>query len=145
VAWTLLGASALLPGSLGATLLVAACASVFALGETLMQPSLPAMVNDMAPDHLRGRYNAVTSVGFQAASVAAPPVAGVMIGNDLGLLWIGVLLCGLLGVVAVSVRWVEPSLTPVANGERAASRAPALPADSSVAPPPAPRTGTAAG
>src|SRR4051812_12427510 len=116
VAWTLLGASAFLPGTLGATLLVAGCASVFALGETLMQPTLPAMVNDMAPDHLRGRYNAVTSVGFQAASVAGPPVAGVMIGHGLGLLWIGLLLVGLVLVSAVSVRWVEPRLTPAANG-----------------------------
>ena len=116
VAWSLLGVSALVQGTLGATVLVAGCASVFALGETLMQPTLPAMVNDMAPDHLRGRYNAVTSVGFQAASVAAPPVAGVMIGNGLGLLWIGVLLCGLVVVAAVSVRWVEPTLSPSANG-----------------------------
>ena len=116
VAWALLGASAFVPGTLGATVLVAGCASVFALGETLMQPTLPAMVNDMAPDHLRGRYNAVTSVGFQAASVAGPPVAGLLIGHGLGLLWIGLLMAGLVLVVAVSVRWVEPQLTPAANG-----------------------------
>ena len=40
-------------GTLGATMLVAACASMFALGETLMQPTIPAMVNDLAPDHLQ--------------------------------------------------------------------------------------------
>ena len=140
VAWSLLGASSLVPGTVAATLLVGGCASVFALGETLMQPSLPAMVNDLAPDHLRGRYNAVTSVGFQAASVAAPPVAGVLIGHGLGLVWIGTLLVGLLVVVVISVAWVEPQLTPVANGLAPASEVPALPVDSSVAPPPAPRT-----
>jgi MFS family permease len=116
VAWALLGASAFVPGTLGATVLVAGCASVFALGETLMQPTLPAMVNDMAPDHLRGRYNAVTSVGFQAASVAGPPVAGLLIGHGLGMLWIALLMGGLVLVVAVSVRWVEPQLSPAANG-----------------------------
>jgi MFS family permease len=118
IAWLLLAGSSLVPGTVGATLLVAGCASVFALGETLMQPSLPAMVNDMAPDHLRGRYNAVTSVGFQAASVAGPPVAGFLVGRGLGSVWIAVLLAGLVAVATVSVRWVEPRLTPVALGLR---------------------------
>ena len=57
-AWLALGLSGLVPGTLGAAVLVAACASVFALGETLLQPTIPALVNDLAPDHLRGRYNA---------------------------------------------------------------------------------------
>ena len=121
LAWLLLEGSSLVPGTLRATLLVAGCASVFALGETLMQPSLPAMVNDMAPDHLRGRYNAVTSVGFQAASVAGPPVAGLLVGHGLGSAWIGLLIGGLVVVCVVSVRWVEPQLTPAANGIRAAT------------------------
>ena len=55
IAWLTLGASGLLPGTLGATVLVAACTSIFALGETLMQPTIPPLVNDLAPDHLRGR------------------------------------------------------------------------------------------
>ena len=57
-AWLLLGASGLVPGTLGAALLVAACASMFAFGETMLQPTIPALMNDLAPDHLRGRYNA---------------------------------------------------------------------------------------
>jgi MFS family permease len=118
VAWLLLGATAWIPGTLGASLLVAGCASVFALGETLLQPTVPAMVNDLAPDHLRGRYNAISSAGFQAASVAGPPVAGLLIGRGLGAAWIGLLLVGLLVVVAVSVLWVEPQLPDVANGVR---------------------------
>ena len=117
-AWLLLAGSSLVPGTVGATLLVAGCASVFALGETLMQPSLPAMVNDMAPDHLRGRYNAVTSVGFQAASVAGPPVAGFLVGRGLGSVWIGLLLGGLVLVAVISLRWVEPQLTTTALGLR---------------------------
>jgi MFS family permease len=141
VSWLLLGASSLVPATLGATLLVAGCASTFALGETLMQPSLPAMVNDMAPDHLRGRYNAVTSVGFQAASVAGPPAAGLLVGHHLGSVWIGSLLVGLLVVVVVSVRWVEPTLTDRANGlaPGPVDDAPAPPG-SSTAPPPTPPT-----
>ena len=35
----------------------AAANVAFALGETLVSPTLPAIVNDLAPDSLRGRYN----------------------------------------------------------------------------------------
>ena len=31
-----------------------------------MQPTIPALVNDLAPDHLRGRYNALSSGGVPA-------------------------------------------------------------------------------
>ncbi len=116
VSWLLLGSSSWIPGTLGASLLVAGCASVFALGETLLQPTVPAMVNDLAPDHLRGRYNAMSSAGFQAASVTGPPVAGFLIDRGLGAAWIGMLLVGVLVVIAVSVLWVEPRLPAAANG-----------------------------
>ena len=74
------------------------------------------MVNDLAPDHLRGRYNAISSAGFQAASVTGPPVAGLLIDRGLGAAWIGMLLVGVLVVVVVSVLWVEPQLPAAANG-----------------------------
>ena len=138
VSWLLLSATSLIPGTLGATLLVAACASVFALGETLLQPTIPAMVNDMAPDHLRGRYNAVSSAGFQAASITGPPVAGFLIGHGLGSVYIGLLMAGLVLVVVVSVRLVEPRLSPLANGLRPTSATPTPPQGSVAAPPPAP-------
>jgi MFS family permease len=118
LSWLTLGLSGLVPGTTGATLLVAACASVFALGETLLQPTIPALVNDLAPDHLRGRYNALSSGAFQLAAVIAPPVSGVLIGRALGEVYIGTLVVGclLLGVVAVAR--VEPQLTPHVNGVR---------------------------
>ena len=57
-----------MPDTLTATVLVAACASVFALGETLLQPTVPVIVNDLAPAHLRGRYNAVSSSAGRCSS-----------------------------------------------------------------------------
>lgn len=118
VSWILLAATSWIPGTVGATLLVAGCASVFALGETLLQPTVPAMVNDLAPDHLRGRYNALNSAAFQGASVTGPPVAGFLIGHGLGGVWIGALLAGVVLVVAIAILWVEPQLPDVANGVR---------------------------
>jgi MFS family permease len=116
--WLLLGFSGLVPGTLGATLLVAACASVFAFGETLLQPTIPALVNDLAPDHLRGRYNALSSGSFQLAAVIAPPIAGVLIGHALGDVYIGLLIVGSLVCGLVAIAWLEPRLDPSVNGVR---------------------------
>ncbi len=116
--WLLLGFSGLVPGTLGATLLVAACASVFAFGETLLQPTIPALVNDLAPDHLRGRYNAVSSGSFQLAAVIAPPISGLLIGHALGDVYIGLLIVGSLLCGLVAIAWLEPRLDPSVNGVR---------------------------
>ncbi|MFL6154991.1 MAG: MFS transporter [Marmoricola sp.] len=114
--WALLGASGISPGTVSATLFVAACASVFALGETLLQPTMPAIVNDLAPDHLRGRYNALTAGVFQAASILGPIVAGFMIGHNLHLEFILMLVVG-CGITAwLSAVRLEPQLDDVANG-----------------------------
>jgi MFS family permease len=114
--WLLLGFSGLVPGTLGASLLVAACASMFAFGETLLQPTIPALVNDLAPDHLRGRYNALSSGSFQLAAVIAPPVSGVLIGHALGNVYIGLLVVGCLLCGLIAVAWLEPRLSPHING-----------------------------
>jgi MFS family permease len=116
--WVLLGLSGLVPGTIGATLLVAACASVFAFGETLLQPTIPALVNDLAPDHLRGRYNALSSGSFQLAAVIAPPISGVLIGHALGNAYIGLLVVGCLVCGLVAIARLEPQLDPQVNGIR---------------------------
>jgi MFS family permease len=115
IAWLLLGSSGFLPGTFGATVLVAACASVFALGETLMQPTIPALVNDLAPDHLRGRYNALSTAAFSLAAIVAPVIAGWLIGNGGGTAYIAQLVVGCGAVVAVAV-YLETRLPPGVNG-----------------------------
>jgi MFS family permease len=115
VAWLLLGSSGLLPGTVGATVLVAACTSVFALGETLMQPTIPALVNDLAPDHLRGRYNALSTASFSVAAIIAPIIAGWLIGHGGGTVYIGQLVIG-CGAVAVVAALLEPRLPAGVNG-----------------------------
>ena len=123
VAWSLLGATSLVPGTLVATVFLCACAGVFGLGETMLQPTSAAMVNDLAPDHLRGRYNALSSLMFSVAFVVGPVVASVLIGRDLGLVYIGFLVgaCALLAVIALVV---ERRLPPHVNGIRLVERVP---------------------
>jgi MFS family permease len=117
--WVLLGATGLVSGTWGATLLVAACASVFAFGETLLQPTIPALVNELAPDHLRGRYNALNSGSFQLAAIVAPPVAGFLVDHDLGAVYLGSLVVGCLVTGAIAVVRLESELPPEVNGVRA--------------------------
>ncbi|HEX4472421.1 MAG TPA: MFS transporter [Nocardioides sp.] len=115
VAWLLLGTSGLLPGTFGATVLVASCASVFAVGETLMQPTIPALVNDLAPDHLRGRYNALSTAAFSLAAIVAPMIAGWLIGNGDGAAYIAQLVLG-CGAVVVVATYLERRLPAGVNG-----------------------------
>ena len=115
LSWLLLGASGLVPGTWGATVLLTACASVFALGETLMQPTLPALTNDLAPDHLRGRVNALASICFQLAAVVAPISAGWLIGHGFSSTYIGLLVGGSVLVGVAGLR-LERRLPPGVNG-----------------------------
>lgn len=76
------------------------CQFVFAIGEMIWSPILPAVVNQIAPDHLRGRYNSASTNAWQIGMIAGPASAGLLLGMGLWALWIG-LLCGGLIVVAV--------------------------------------------
>ena len=122
LSWTLLGATALVPGTIAATILLASCAAVFGLGETMLQPTSSAMINDLAPDHLRGRYNALSSLMFSGAFVIGPVLSGVLIGRHLGGVYIAFLIggCALLAVIAL---WVERRIPAHVNGVPAAESA----------------------
>jgi MFS family permease len=116
-----LGATGLVPGTVVAALLFCACFGLFGFGETFYQPTLPAMVNDLAPDHLRGRYNALMSIAWQSASFVGPAVAGVLIGGGWGGAYIGVLVAGLVLVALIALA-TERSLPALVNGVRAPTR-----------------------
>jgi MFS family permease len=56
---------------------------VIGVGETMLFSSLPALVNDLALDALRNRYNAIFNLSWQAGAVIGPPLAGVALGANL--------------------------------------------------------------
>jgi MFS family permease len=115
VSWVMTGLSGLVPGSSMAAVLVIGGSAVFALGETLLQPTIPAITNDLSPDHLRGRYNAITAGAFQLAAVTGPVVAGVMLGARFNVEFIGMLILG-CAVMAFIAFAVEHRIPPQANG-----------------------------
>ncbi|MCM0619855.1 MFS transporter [Nocardioides bruguierae] len=131
--WLLLGATGLVPGTAAATVLLAACASVFALGETLMQPTLPALVNDLATDDTRGKFNALSSISFQSAAIISPPIAGFLVGHGLGTAYVAVLVVGSLALGLAAVGHLEKRIDPRVNGIVADEPTPA-PGDAHAAP-----------
>jgi MFS family permease len=94
---------------------VIAYMGVFAFGETMLQPTVPAIYNDLAADRTRGRYNAINSAAFQGGAITGPLVAGVMLGERLDGWFIGVMVVGAIavGVLALGLERVVPS---IANG-----------------------------
>ncbi|MEU9824541.1 MFS transporter [Micromonospora chersina] len=65
-------------------LLQIASLGIFALGEATLSPTLPALINDLAPERLRGRYNAIFSLSNQVGPILAPALAGFALGNGAG-------------------------------------------------------------
>jgi MFS family permease len=115
VAWTVMGLSGLVPGTLLASVMLVASLGVFGLGETLLSPVGAAVTNDLAPDHLRGRYNAVNSAVFQMAAVVGPIAAGHLLGWRLPAVFVGMLLAG-CAVMVLLLRRVERVIPAQANG-----------------------------
>jgi MFS family permease len=114
VAWALVGVAGLVGGAVAFALLVVS-AGIFGSGETLQSPVVPAVVNDLASDHLRGRYNAANSVAFQIAAVLGPISAGLLIGHGLAAAYIVMLLAGCAVLVALLLG-LERRLSAAANG-----------------------------
>ena len=84
-------------------------------GETMLQPTVPAIVNDLASDRDRGRFNAVSAGSFQVGAITAPIVAGWLLDRHLSGLFIAVIVAG-LGGVAVLALALERQITPEVNG-----------------------------
>lgn len=85
------------------------CQFIFALGEMVWSPILPAIVNQLAPDHLRGRYNSASTNTWQIGMIMGPASAGVFLGSGQWGLWIILLCGGLLTVVFFALRLKLPA------------------------------------
>lgn len=113
--WLVLGATGLMPGSTAAVLGVLMYMGLFALGETLMQPTIPAMNNDLAADHTRGRFNAINAAAFQGGAITGPIVAGFLLQHHLGSVYIAVMAVGCAALLVLA-RGLESRIDDRANG-----------------------------
>jgi MFS family permease len=115
--WLVLGGAGFVDESqaLVAALGVVACAAIFALGETLLSPVMPALTNALATDELRGRYNAMGSIIWGISGIIGPVTAGPLIGGGLGGLWVALVVGGSLTASAIALS-LRRLLTPVQDG-----------------------------
>lgn len=114
-AWGVIGIGGLVPGGAIAVAGVLGFMAVFALGETLLQPTVPAITNDLADDHTRGRYNAVSAAAFQSGAIAGPVAAGFLLEHDLAALYVVLMVLG-CAAIAVMALALERRVPATANG-----------------------------
>ena len=77
--WLLFGAAAAAPATWAAVGVLIVAISVFAIGETLWSPVAPALLNDLAPEHLRGRFNAFQSILWGVSGALGPLITGAFL------------------------------------------------------------------
>ena len=116
--WSLSWAVIALSGAVSGWLAVACVVTglgLFGVGETLWAPLAPALVNSLAKEELRGRYNALQGMTWTVAMIIGPALAGLLIGNGLALVWVACTVGGtaLAGVLFASLR---RHLTPAQDG-----------------------------
>ncbi len=115
LSWVSLGLTGLVPGTALAVSGVLGFHAIFALGETMLQTTVPAITNDLSPDHLRGRYNAINAGAFQGGTILGPVVAGVLLNHGLAGPYIAMLVLGCLSIGGLALA-VERRITPLVNG-----------------------------
>jgi len=114
VSWAIIALSDAVDGWTSVALVVVGL-GVFGLGETLWAPLAPAIVNDLATEELRGRYNALQGMTWTVAMIVGPALAGLLIGNDLAHVWVACTVGG-TAVGAVLLLRLRRHLTPAQDG-----------------------------
>jgi MFS family permease len=112
--WLLIGFSVSLDPR--ATFILAALGiAIFALGEMIWSSVGPTLTNELAPEHLRGRYNSVDGLVWVFAGAAGPAISGIMLQFELVTGWIGLIVLGQI-IGGVSVLRLRRVLTPAQDG-----------------------------
>jgi MFS family permease len=102
-----------------AALVLGVAVAVFSLGECLDGPTRGALVADLAPPDLRGRYWALVSNSWDVGYIVGPAIGGLVLSVAPLALWplaAGVCLLGALAAVGIE-RMLPPGLrlTPAAS------------------------------
>jgi len=118
VSWLLLSTVPGIPSAPAVVVLLASTV-VFALGETVWSPTAPALINSLAPDHLRGRYNSAQSLTWSLGATLAPVASGALIGAGRGVAWAMLIAVGCFAAAALA-QTLRPMLTPAEDGREPA-------------------------
>jgi MFS family permease len=103
ISWILVAVAGRLGGGGAALAGFILAAVVFAIGECLMSPTLPAIVNDIAPPGASGRYNGLLALAFTVGFLLGPVTGGAALGAGLGaelfVVLAGVCVAGVVGAL----------------------------------------------
>ncbi|MFN8188530.1 MAG: MFS transporter [Gaiellales bacterium] len=118
VAWMIVLVAGVWLEASAAALVLGVAVAVFSLGECLDGPTRGALVADLAPPDLRGRYWALVSNSWDIGYIVGPAIGGLILSVAPLALWplaAGVCLLGALAAVGIE-RLVPPRLrlTPTA-------------------------------
>jgi MFS family permease len=103
-----------------AVILLSLSQFIFAIGEMLLSPIAPSLANDLAPAHLRGRYNALLSLQWGVANSIGPMFVAFLFGRGYVYQWLFGLVTGALVAGYVLTR-LRSQLTPEQDGRVATS------------------------
>ena len=95
LSWLAVGISPYLPLFVGG---IALCVSqlIFAFGEMVHAPTSPALLQELTPEHIRGRASALISLQWGFSGIVGPAMAGILIGANLEQLWVVLMAIGVL-------------------------------------------------
>lgn len=122
VAWVLIAWCGRTTGLVAAAFVIGGI-FVFGIGETLWAPVAPALVNGLAPEHLRGRYNSTSSLVWTSSSIVGPALAGLLIGSGHSGVWVAGTIGGTAAAAVLFLR-LGRHLTAEQDGRVGASGAP---------------------
>jgi MFS family permease len=121
VAWLLVDAAGAWLETTAAFALLVVAAILFGIGECFHGPAHQALVADIGPPHLRGRYFALHSMSWGLGGVAGPAIGGLILATAPFALWplaAAVCLVAAAGALALE-RLVPEPLRRIPRGELA--------------------------
>ncbi|MEV6966743.1 MFS transporter [Hamadaea sp. NPDC051192] len=115
--WLILGIAGVVDGrnAVISSIAVIASAAVFASAETLISPVNPTLINALATDELRGRFNALGSMVWSISGIVGPVTAAPLIAGGHAGIWVALTVGGCLvaSLLALSLRRL---ITPEQDG-----------------------------
>jgi MFS family permease len=115
-AWIGILASGALLETAAAATAFALAVMVFALGECFQGPTQGALVADLAPPHLRGRYMALSTLSWEIGFIIGPATGGFILASEPLALWpLAAFVCVAAGAGALALERSIPRelrLTP---------------------------------
>jgi MFS family permease len=103
-AWIAVLASGALLETAAAATAFALAVMVFAVGECFQGPTQGALVADLAPPHLRGRYMALSTLSWELGFILGPAAGGFILGAEPLALWpLAAIVCVAAGAGALAL------------------------------------------